>query len=399
MDKNRARQLTEMVAGFVRERIIPAEAEYFAALEKDRWSIPPMIELLKAEARGLGLWNLFMPDSEWGQGLTNAQYAPMCELMGRSPIGAEIFNCSAPDTGNMELLARYGSKEQKQNWLLPLLDGRIRSAYVMTEPGVASSDATNIATRIERVASGYKVSGTKWWISGMGDPRCQLLLVLGLSNPEASGMHNRHSVLIVPRNAPGIRVNRMLSVFGYDNAPHGHAEMVFDDVIVPAENLVLGEGRGFEMAQGRLGPGRVHHCMRLIGLAERAFETMCARLVSRTAFGKTLAEQSVWQERIADARISIDQSRLLTLHAAETMDNDGNKAARKQIAMIKVAATNMACQVCDMAIQAHGAAGVGPDSGIAYAYAQARALRFADGPDEVHRRQIARLELKGHLDA
>ena len=388
-------ELRGRVEAFMAEHIYPAEENIFAEIaEGDRWQPSQILEGIKQRARADGLWNLFLPASKLGAGLTNLEYAPLCEVMGRSPWAPEAFNCSAPDTGNMEVLERYGTPAQKQRWLEPLLAGDIRSAFAMTEPEVASSDATNIETSIRRVGDEYVINGRKWWISGAPDPRCRILIVMGKTAPDSPDRHRQQSMILVPLPWPGVVVKRILPVFGFDDAPHGHAELVFNDVRVPAENILLGEGCGFEIAQGRLGPGRIHHCMRLIGLAERALERMCRRTQMRVAFGRPVADQTVTQERIAQARIMIEQARLLTLKAADVMDKHGNKAARAEIAMIKVAAPHMACQVVDWAIQAFGGAGVTEDYGLAYGYALARMLRLADGPDEVHRNQIARLELK-----
>ena len=395
---DRTKALQAKVSRFMDENVYPAEERFFAEVQENRrrgnpWVPTRVVEELKQKARGQELWNLFLPESEYGASLTNLEYAPLCEIMGRSPIGPEAFNCSAPDTGNMEVLVRYGSPEIRKRWLEPLLRGEIRSAFAMTEPAVASSDATNIQARIEKHGDEYVISGRKWWTSGANDPRCKVLIFMGKTDPNNPDRHRQQSMIVVPMDAPGIQVLRHLPVFGYDDAPHGHAEIVFDHVRVPASNLLLGEGRGFEIAQGRLGPGRIHHCMRLIGVAERALEKMCRRTTRRVAFGKPIAEQTVTLERIADARIAIDQTRLLVLNAAHMMDTVGNKAAAKEIAMIKVAAPLMACQVLDWAIQAHGGGGVSDDFGLAYAYAHARTLRLADGPDEVHRNHIGKLEL------
>jgi acyl-CoA dehydrogenase len=389
--------LRERLLAFMKQHVYPSERGYFQALASgdSRWMVPPVIETLKAEARKAGLWNLFLPDSDLGAGLRNLEYAPLAEIMGRSPIAPESCNCSAPDTGNMEVLVRYGTTEQKKRWLEPLLEGRIRSAFAMTEPDVASSDATNIRATITRDADEYVINGGKWWASGAMDPRCRVLIFMGKTDPTAPA-HRQQSMVLVPMDTRGIEVLRPLTVFGYDDAPHGHAEISFDNVRVPAANVLLGEGRGFEIAQGRLGPGRIHHCMRLIGLAERALESLCRRALDRVAFGSPLAEQGVVREAIAESRIDIDQARLLTLMAADRMDKVGNKAARAEIAMIKVVAPSMALRVIDRAIQVHGAAGVSGDFDLAAAWAGARTLRLADGPDEVHRRTIARLELARH---
>ena len=392
---DRTNDLLERLRAFMDENVYPNEEKIDAQIaEGDRWAHPPLMEELKGRARAAGLWNLFLPESEFGPGLTNFEYAPLCEVMGRSEHAPEIFNCSAPDTGNMEVLARYGTKAQQNEWLDPLLNGEIRSAFAMTEPEVASSDATNIECRIERVGDEYVINGRKWWTSGALSPRCKILIVMGKTDPANPDRHKQQSMVLVPQGTPGVTVVRHLPVFGFDDAPHGHAEVIFKDVRVPASNMLLGEGRGFEIAQGRLGPGRIHHCMRLIGLAERALEKMCKRVKSRVTFGRPISEQTVTQERIAEARIAIDQARLLVLHAAWRMDTVGNKEARKDIAMIKVATPLMACKVVDWAIQAHGGGGVTSDFGLAAAYANARTLRLADGPDEVHRNQIAKLELR-----
>ncbi|UXI69344.1 acyl-CoA dehydrogenase family protein [Tahibacter amnicola] len=386
-----AQDLLERVRRFVRDRIQPAEGAYFAHVADParRWTIPDVIESLKSEARADGLWNLFLPGPDHGAGLNNRDYAPLAECMGRSPLAPEVFNCNAPDTGNMEVLMQYGSAEQQARWLEPLLDGRIRSAFAMTEPAVASSDATNIATRIVRDGDDYRVDGRKWWTTGAMDPRCAFFIVMGVTQPQAAP-HERHSMILVPRDTPGVTLVRPLTVFGYDDAPHGHAEVLFDNVRVPAANLILGEGRGFEIAQGRLGPGRIHHCMRLIGLAQRALETLVDRAQTRIAFGKPLAAQGVVAQAVAESHCAIEQARLLTLSAAETLDRLGNKAARDAIGMIKIVAPRMACEVIDRAIQVHGAAGLSDDTFLAHAYAAARALRLADGPDEVHVAALAR---------
>jgi acyl-CoA dehydrogenase len=395
----RAEELKKRVAAFLEEHILPAEPVYHRMVEEsgDRWTVPPIMDELKKKARAAGLWNLWVPKAHDPNALSTLEYATLCEIMGRSPIGAEPFNCSAPDTGNMEVLIRYGTPEQKKQWLEPLLEGKIRSCFAMTEPAVASSDATNIRAEIKRDGDHYVINGRKWWTSGAADKRCKVAIFMGQTNPEAAP-HQRQSMIIVPIDAPGVKVLRALSVFGYDDAPHGHAEVEFKNVRVPATNLLLGEGRGFEIAQGRLGPGRIHHCMRLIGVAERALESMCQRALTRTAFGKTLAEHSVNKHWIAESRMEIDQARLLTLKAADMMDKVGNKAARAEIAMIKVVAPNVATRVLDRAIQMHGGGGVSQDFHLAMAYAHARAIRFADGPDEVHRDAIAKWELRKYTD-
>jgi acyl-CoA dehydrogenase len=393
--------LQKKVINFMEEYVYPNEKVYKEQLnqQKSRWSdIPTIMEELKKKAKAEGLWNLFLPESDYGSGLTNLEYAPLCEIMGRSVIGPEVFNCSAPDTGNMEVLVRYGTEQQKKQWLEPLLAGEIRSCFSMTEPDVASSDATNIETRIERDGDEYVINGRKWWSSGAGDPRCKIAIVMGKNDPTAP-RHEQQSMILVPLNTPGVKIERIIPVFGYDDAPHGHAEIVYENVRVPADNMLWEEGKGFAIAQGRLGPGRIHHCMRLIGLAERALEDLTKRVQSRTAFGKKIAEQGVVQEWIADSRIEIEQARLLTLKAAYMMDTVGNKEAKTEIAMIKVVAPNMALRVLDRAIQAFGGAGVSDDFTLAYHWANARTLRLADGPDEVHRRQIARLELQKHQTA
>jgi acyl-CoA dehydrogenase len=392
---DKVRELQARISRFMEENVYPNEQRFDQEVASgDRWQPTSVVEELKAKARAEGLWNLFLPESERGAGLTNLEYAPLCEIMGRSPIGPESFNCSAPDTGNMEVIERFGSPEQKEEWLKPLLEGKIRSAFAMTEPAVASSDATNIECSIRRDGNHYVINGRKWWTSGIGDPRCKIIILMGKTDPENPNRYKQQSQILVPRDTPGVKVLRMLPVFGFDDAPHGHGEVLFENVRVPATNIVLGEGRGFEIAQARLGPGRIHHCMRLIGLAERALEKMCRRVKSRVAFGKTVAEQGVTLERVAEARMMIDQARLLTLRAAYMMDTVGNKEARMEIAMIKVVAPNMACRVIDWAIQAHGGGGVTEDFRLAQAYANARTLRLADGPDEVHRDQIGRLELR-----
>jgi len=388
--------LQERLHAFMDAYIYPNELLFEQQLDEqpDRWSaIPPIMEELKQKAKEEGLWNLFLPESEYGAGLTNTEYAPLCEIMGRSMIAPEVFNCNAPDTGNMEVLVRYGTEEQKQKWLLPLLQGDIRSCFSMTEPDVASSDATNIEASIVRDGDEYVINGRKWWSSGAGDPRCKIAIVMGKTDPSAS-RYNQQSMILVPLDIPGVKIERMLPVFGYDHAPHGHAEITFNNVRVPAENMILGEGRGFEIAQGRLGPGRIHHCMRLIGAAERALEELCKRVQNRVSFGKQLSSQGVIREWIADSRIEIEQARLLTLKAAYMMDMVGNKVAKSEIAMIKVVAPSMALKVIDRAIQAFGAAGVSDDVPLAALWANARTLRLADGPDEIHRAQIAKLELK-----
>ncbi len=389
----KSKDYLQRLGAFMDEHVYPNEERFYAQLkEGEHWEEPPLLGELKVKARAAGLWNLFLPDSHYGAGLSNLDYAPLCEMMGRVRFAAEIFNCSAPDTGNMETLERYGTSQQKKEWLEPLLAGTIRSAFAMTEPRVASSDATNIESSIVREGDSYVINGRKWWTSGAGSRHCRLFIFMGKTDPGAP-RHQQQSMILVPRDTPGITILRHLTVFGYDDAPHGHMEIDFKNVRVPAANILLGEGRGFEIAQGRLGPGRIHHAMRLIGVAERALEKMCRRVKLRTAFGRALAEQSVTLERIAESRIRIDQARLLVLNAAWLMDTVGNKAARAQIAMIKIAAADTACQVVDWAIQAHGAAGLADDFHLAHAYAQARSIRIADGPDEVHRNQIARLEL------
>jgi len=394
----KVQKLQAQVSAFMDQHIHPNEARFFAEIEDNRrkgnaWVPARVIEELKPLAREQGLWNLWRP-KDHGGALTNLEYAPLCEIMGGVGFAPEVFNCSAPDTGNMEVLLRYGTPEQQKQWLTPLLAGEIRSAFLMTEPAVASSDATNIECRIERQGDEFVINGRKWWSSGAGDPRCKIYILMGKSDPANPDKHKQQSMILVPADAPGVKVVRALSVFGYDDAPHGHMDVELKDVRVPASNLLLGEGRGFEIAQGRLGPGRIHHCMRIVGQAERALELMCKRLKSRVAFGKPVAEQSIWHERIAEARIGIDTARLLTLKAAYMMDTVGNKAARAEIAMIKVLAPNVAQQIIDWAIQAHGGGGVCQDFPLAWMYAWNRTLRLADGPDEVHRNQIGKLELR-----
>jgi acyl-CoA dehydrogenase len=391
---DKTKYLQKKLSAFMDEHIYPNEKTYYEQVNSgDRWKILPLLEELKSKARGEGLWNLFLPESEYGAGLTNLEYAPLCEIMGRVPWSPEVFNCSAPDTGNMEVLVRYGTEEQKRQWLRPLLEGEMRSCFAMTEPDVASSDATNIRASIERDVDHYLINGHKWWTSGAGDPRCKISIFMGRTDPKAPA-HRQQSMILVPMDEHGITVKRMLTVFGYDDAPHGHAEVIYENVRVPAENMLLGEGRGFEIAQGRLGPGRIHHCMRLIGLAERALEAMCRRVKQRVAFGRTLAEMGTIRADIAESRMEIEQARLLTLKAAYMMDAAGNKVARAEIAMIKVVAPNIALRVIDRAMQAHGGAGVSQDFSLASAWAHSRTLRLADGPDEVHREAIAKLELK-----
>ncbi|HTR38495.1 MAG TPA: acyl-CoA dehydrogenase family protein [Bryobacteraceae bacterium] len=391
---DKVKTLQSKLGAFMDEHVYPNEQRFEQEIQQgQRWRPSPVIEELKPKAQAAGLWNLFLPESEDGAGLTNLEYAPLCEIMGRVHWAPEVFNCSAPDTGNMEVLARYGTPEQQETWLKPLLAGEIRSCFAMTEPAVASSDATNIEASVVRDGEHYVINGRKWWSSGGGDPRCKIAIFMGKSNPNAA-RHQQHSMILVPLGTPGVTIERLLTVFGYDHAPHGHAEITFRDVRVPASNLLLGEGRGFEIAQGRLGPGRIHHCMRLIGVAERALEMMCRRADSRVAFGRKLAEQGALRKDIADSRIEIEQARLLVLKAAYMMDTAGNKAARAEIAMIKVIAPNVALRVLDRAIQAHGAAGVSQDTFLAAAWANSRTLRLADGPDEVHGEAVAKLELR-----
>ena len=390
-------EIKRHLQSFMERHVYPNEERFYKQAEElGPWKVYPIVEELKPKAREEGLWNLFLPQSEHGAGLSNLEYAPLCEIMGRSHLAPEVFNCSAPDTGNMEVLARYGTKEQQQRWLTPLLAGEIRSCFAMTEPAVASSDATNIESSIVRDGDDYVINGRKWYTTNATDPRCKICIFMGKTDPESTDRHRQQSMILVPMDTPGVEVLRPIPVFGFYGVPDRASEVVFSDVRVPATNMLLGEGRGFEIAQGRLGPGRIHHCMRLIGLVERTLEKMCVRTKSRVAFGKPVSEQTVTQERIAESRIMIEQSRLLTLHAAHMMDTVGNRAAKAEIAMIKVAVPNMACQVIDWAIQAHGGGGTSNDFGLAAAYATARLLRLADGPDEVHRNQIARLELRKH---
>ncbi len=394
---DKVRELQLRVQDFMDRVVYPNEARYYRELEEGgRWCVPPVMEEMKAEAKQAGLWNLFLPESERGAGLTNLEYAPLCEIMGKCKFAPEVFNCSAPDTGNMETIERYGTEEHKEKWLQPLLEGETRSAFCMTEPAVASSDATNIETSIKRDGDEYVINGRKWFSSGVHEPNCKIWIVMGKTDPDAA-KHVQQSMILVEPTTPGVRIERWVPVFGYDDAPHGHGEVVFENARVPASNILLGEGRGFEIAQGRLGPGRIHHCMRVIGVAERALELMCTRAMDRVAFGKKISEQSVWSERIADARINIEMARLLTLKAAHMMDTVGNKVARAEIAMIKVAAPIMALKILDDAIQVYGGCGVTEDVGLAKAWAHTRILRIADGPDEVHRNQIARLELKKYM--
>ena len=395
----KAVELGERVKAFLEQHIIPAEPVYERQLNEggDRWQSPPIMAELKEKAKKAGLWNMFLPKKHYPDSLTNLEYASICETMGRSPIGSEPFNCAAPDTGNMETLILYATPEQKKQWLEPLMEGKIRSAFAMTEPAVASSDATNIRSQITRDGDHYVINGRKWWTSGAPDKRCKIMIFMGQTDPEAE-RHKRQSMVLVPIDTPGVKVLRSLSVFGYDDAPHGHGEVTFENVRVPVSNILLGEGRGFEIAQGRLGPGRIHHCMRTIGLAERTLESLCQRAMSRTAFGKTIAEQGVTRQWIAESRMEIDQSRLLTLYAAHMMDTVGNKEARREIAMIKVVAPKMAQKLVDRAIQVHGGGGVSQDFHLAYAYARTRTMRIVDGPDAVHEEAVARLELRKYQD-
>ncbi len=396
----KAVEIGERVKAFLEEHIVPAEHTYHQQLNEgpDRWTVPPIMNELKAKAKKAGLWNLFLPKKHFPDSFTNLEYASMCETMGRSPIGGEPFNCSAPDTGNMETLILYATEDQKKKWLTPLMEGEIRSAFAMTEPAVASSDATNIRSSIKRDGDHYVINGRKWWTSGAPDKRCKIMIFMGQTAPDSPEKHKRQSMILVPMDTPGVTMMRSLSVMGYDDAPHGHGEVDFKDVRVPASNILLGEGRGFEIAQGRLGPGRIHHCMRTIGLAERTLESLCQRAMARTAFGKTIAEQGVTRQWIAESRMEIDQSRLLTLHAAHMMDTVGNKEARREIAMIKVVAPKMAQKLVDRAIQVHGAGGVSQDFPLAYAYARTRTMRIVDGPDAVHEEAVARLELRKYED-
>ena len=390
---DKVKSLEQHLRAFMDEHIYPNEKRYYQEIANDRWAPTKVIEELKPKARAAGLWNLFLPHDENGAGLSNLEYAPLCEIMGRSILAPEVFNCSAPDTGNMEVLARYGTPEQKERWLKPLLAGEIRSCFAMTEPGVASSDATNIQASIRREGNEYVLNGRKWWSSGAGDPRCKIAIFMGKTDPTAK-RHQQQSMVLVPMDAPGVKVERLLTVFGYDHAPHGHGEVTYDNVRIPVTNMLLGEGRGFEIAQGRLGPGRIHHCMRCIGVAERALETMCQRVKARVAFGKPLAEQGTLRADIALSRMEIEQARLLTLKTAYMMDTVGNKDARAEIAMIKVVAPNVALRVLERAIQAHGGAGVSQDTFLAGAWANVRTLRLADGPDEVHIESVAKHELQ-----
>ena len=392
----KVKNLQQKLIAFMDEHIYPNEKAYYDQVaEGDRWAVPPLMNELKEKARTAGIWNWFLPESEHGAGLSNLEYAPLCEIMGRSPIAPEAFNCAAPDTGNMEVLARYGSEEQQERWLKPLLAGEIRSCFSMTEPNVASSDATNIQSSIVRDGDEYVINGHKWWTSGAPDSRCKISIFMGKTDPGAP-KHKQQSMILVPLDTPGVTVERHLTVYGYDHAPHGHAEMTFENVRVPASNMLLGEGRGFDIAQGRLGPGRIHHCMRLVGVAERALEAMCRRAKSRVAFGTPIAEKGALRAEIANSRMEIEQARLLVLKAAHMMDTVGNKAARAEIAMIKVIAPNMTLRVLDRAVQAHGGGGVCQDFGLAASWASARSLRLADGPDEVHREAVAKLELRKH---
>ena len=391
---NKVKDLQDKLTNFMNEHVYKNEAVYKEEVEKGgRWCVPKIMEDMKSKAKAQGLWNLFLPESDLGAGLTNTEYAPLCEIMGRSPIGAEVFNCSAPDTGNMEVLVRYGTKEQQNQWLTPLLNGEIRSAFAMTEPDVASSDASNIQASIDRKGDEYVINARKWWTSGAMDPRCKIMIFMGKTDPN-SEKYKQQSMILVPIDTPGVKVLRHLPVFGYDHAPHGHAEVDFKDVKVPVSNILLGEGRGFEIAQGRLGPGRIHHCMRLIGQAERALELMVKRAKTRVAFGKPISEQGVVMHAIAESRAEIEQARLLVLKTAHLMDTVGNKIARKEISMIKVVAPNMATKIIDRAIQVHGGGGVSSDFPLSYAYGHARTLRLADGPDEVHRMSVAKLEMR-----